>query len=120
VKDSFTRMKDDVTGLFNNIKNMTKRVWNKTKDSIVTPVKKGVNWAIDKFTGFKDSVTETCKNIKDNVFGYVSDMIQKVKEMPGNMKDNIVEGAGKLKEGFLDIGQSMIDGMASGVNGVIS
>jgi len=120
VKQRFTNLKNNTTNIFTGVRDMAKRVWNKTKDNIVNPIKNGVNWAIKKFKGFKTSVTETFKNIKDNVFGYVSDMIQKVKEMPGNMKDKIVEGAGKLKEGFLDIGQSMIDGMATGVNGVIS
>jgi len=99
---------------------MAKKVWNGIKDNIVNPVKNGVNWAIKKFNGFKDSVTETFKNIKDNVFGYVSDMVQKIKDMPGEMKQKIIDGAGKVKSGMLEIGSRMVDGIASGVNGVIS
>src|SRR5699024_8773290 len=120
VKQRFTNLKNNTTNIFTGVRDMAKRVWNKTKDNIVNPIKNGVNWAIKKFNGFKDIVSETFKNIKDNVFGYVSDMIQKVKDMPGNMKDNIVKGAGKVKDGMLEIGRKMVDGIASGVNGVIS
>src|SRR5690625_1428783 len=111
VKNSFTTMKNKTTSIFTGIRDMTKSVWNKTKDFIVNPIKSGVNWAIKKFTGFKNSVTTTFKNIKDNVFGYVSDMIQKVKDMPGNMKKGIIDGASKVKEGMLSIGRKMVDGI---------
>src|SRR5699024_3239777 len=120
VKNRFTSMRNTTTSIFTGIRNMTKKVWNKTKDFIVNPIKNGVNWAIKKFTNFKNSVTETFKNIKDNVFGYVSDMVQKIKEMPGNMISKIVEGAHKVKDGMLAIGRKMVDGIASGVNGVIN
>ena len=119
VKQRFTNLKNNTTNIFTGVRDMAKRVWNKTKDNIVNPIKNGVNWAIKKFNGFKDSVTTTFKNIKDNVFGYVSDMITKVKNMPGNMKSKIVEGAHKVKDGMLAIGRKMVDGIASGVNGVI-
>lgn len=120
VKQRFTNLKNNTTNIFTGVRDMAKRVWNKTKDNIVNPIKNGVNWAIKKFKGFKDSVTETFKNIKDNVFGYVSDMVQKIKDMPGNMKEGIINGASKVKEGFLDLGQAMINGIKKGVDGVLT
>lgn len=120
VKTRFTNLKNNTTNQFNAVRDMAKRVWTGIKNNIVNPVKSGVNWAIKKFTDFKNSVSTTFKNIKDNVFGYVSDMIGKVKAMPGTMKKGIQNGAGKVKEGMLTIGRRMVDGITSGVNGVIA
>lgn len=120
VKTRFTNMKNNTTNQFNAVKDMALRVWNGVKNNIVNPVKNAIKTAKDKFNGFKTSVSTTFKNIKDNVSGYVSDMVQKVKDMPGNMKQGIVDGAGKVKEGMLSLGRKMVDGLAAGVNGIFA
>lgn len=118
VKNRFNSMRDNVRNIFNRIKDIAKTAWNTVKDNIVNPIKDGVNWALDKFSEFKDKVSEVFNNIKDNVFDYVSDMVQKIKDMPGEMKEKIESGAGKVKEGFERIGSRMVDGIAGAVNGV--
>ncbi|WP_339233800.1 hypothetical protein [Oceanobacillus sp. FSL W7-1281] len=118
IRDRFSSMRDNVSSIFNKIKDIAKSAWNKVKDNIVDPIKSGVKWALDKFTEFKNKVSDTFSNIKDSVFDYVSDMIQKIKDMPGEMKEKIEAGASKVKDGFLVIASRMVDGIASAVNGV--
>ncbi|CEI81311.1 Phage-related minor tail protein [Oceanobacillus oncorhynchi] len=118
VRNSFRNIRDTTSNIFGSIRDTARTIWNKIKDNIINPVKDGVNWAITKFNDFKSSVGTTFKNIYDDVTGWISDMVQKVKDMPGEMKKKIVEGAGKVKEGFKAIGRKMVDGIALAVNGV--
>ena len=120
VKARFTALKDNVTTIFNAVKDFASKVWNTIKDNIVNPITSAVKTAIDKFLEFKKSVTDTFKNIKDDVFGYVSDMVQKVKDMPGNMKKGIEAMAYKVFEGMKSLANKMVAGLGKGVNGVVT
>ena len=120
VKSRFENMKTNITTIFNAVKDFASKVWNTIKDNIVNPITSAVKTAIDKFLEFKKSVTDTFKNIKDDVFGYVSDMVQKVKDMPGNMKKGIEDMAYKVFDGMKSLANKMTEGLGKGVNGVIA
>lgn len=120
VKSRFNSLKTNITNIFNSIKNTVKSIWNGIKDNIINPITNAVKTGLNKFGEFKRKVTDTFKNIKNSVSGYVSDMVQKVKDMPGEMKDGIVKGAGKVYDGMKSLANKMVEGLGKGVNGVIT
>lgn len=120
VKNRFTSMKNNVSGIFSSISNITKKAWNAIKNYIINPVKKSVKWTMDKFNSFKTSVSKLFSKIKENVSGYVSDMVETIKGMPGRMKEGIRSGASKVMDGFLHVAHQMVRGIQKGVNGVIA
>ncbi|MCR1833052.1 tape measure protein [Oceanobacillus caeni] len=120
VKSRFNNLKTNITNIFNSIKNTVKSIWNGIKDNIINPITNAVKTGLNKFGEFKRKVTDTFKNIKNSVSDYVSDMVQKVKDMPGKMKDGIVKGAGKVYDGMKSLANKMVEGLGKGVNGVIT
>lgn len=97
VRNSFRNIRDTTSNIFGSIRDTARSIWNKIKDNIINPVKDGVNWAITKFNDFKSSVGTTFKNIYDDVTSWISDMVQKVKDMPGEMKKKSLKEQGRLK-----------------------
>ncbi len=119
VRDRFNAMRDRISSIFTSIRDTAKSIWNKIKDNIVNPVRDGVQWAIDKFNSFKDDVSEIFSSMRDNVKDWISKMVQNVKDMPGKMAEGLEQTKDKIGEALASVGQTMIDTLKKGVNGVI-
>ncbi|MYL44584.1 phage tail tape measure protein [Virgibacillus halodenitrificans] len=116
----FTVLRNRIQTTFNTIKITAQKIWSSLKNFVVDTVKKLVDTAHSKFTGFKNITFEIFRNIRDKVKGYVTDMVDAVKNMPGRMKDGLVKMGGKVKDGAISVANKMASGLGKGVNGVIS
>lgn len=119
VINRFTTLKNTINTIFTAIKNLVRTIWNAIKDNIYNPIKSAVTNTISKFNNLKSNISSIFSSIKTKVAGYVSDMITNVKNMPGKMANGIKNAAGKVKDAMAGIGNNMIAGVATGVNGVI-
>ncbi len=120
VKNRFTGMKESTSNIFTTIRDTAQRLWNAVKDKIWNPVKNIVQNVKDRFSNLKTSVSGTFSNLRDDVSGWIQKMVQNVKDMPGKMADGIAKTIGKVKTAFGNIGNTMIDTLAKGINGVIT
>ncbi|WP_051590895.1 phage tail tape measure protein [Bacillus sp. UNC438CL73TsuS30] len=120
VRLRFNTLRNNISTVFNAIRDLTKTIWNTIKDYIYNPIKNAVTNAIRGFTNLKSKISEIFGTIKTKVAGYVSDMIENVKSMPGKMADGIQRAAGKIKSAMTSVGNFMLSGIGNGVNGVIT
>ena len=119
VKNSFNGIKNNISRTLEGIKTLSSRVWNGIKNVTIKPISNLVSTAKTKFNGFKTSVSNIFSGIRDTVSERVSSMVKTVTGMPGRMKKGIVDGASKVKDGFKAVSNKMVEGIGSGVNGVI-
>ena len=108
VKQSFDDMKKKVVEFVTNMVTDTITKFSDMKTKTVNKVK-----------DLKNDVTTWFNRMKTNTIQRAKDMIDYVKKMPGEMAKGIRNGAGKVKDSFVNMWKNVVNGIRTPVNKVI-
>lgn len=148
VMQKFTDIKDKIVESWNEAKQSTEEVWNTISGKVSETWGNIKTWAGEKFNAAKESIGTAWDNIREKtstVWGEVSNKISKTwddmkgwaSEKFGNIKESITDSWNDINEstgriwneiknavktpinGIIGFVNGMLDGITSGVNGVI-
>lgn len=119
VKGDFQGMKDAIDNQMNNIWNLLKNIWDSIKTFLSNTIGDIVNNAITGFQNLWDNVKTISGNIWSSITTTFNDIVEAAKALPGRIGDGISSMASEVKDGALDVVNSLASTLGKGVNGVI-
>ncbi|WP_197272220.1 M23 family metallopeptidase, partial [Salinicoccus sp. YB14-2] len=108
-----------VVRFFTNLFNSGRQIFTNLRTTVVNSISRMRDGVVNGVSRMRDRTLDVYRNLKDKAAGYLTDMVDGAKQLPGKLGSAISNGASKAVDGVKSLGNKMTGKLGSVVNGII-